>query len=253
MNNGKGKHWRNDELELMLTITEKILPRGSNEWERIAEEFNNSRSAGMNERDADAIRNKFKSLKNMRKPTGAPTIPPSVKKAKAIQKAVEQRMSVITFDDEELLHDEEDEEKKKDEEDYPDDSSEEVPVPSQSSERPSIPKAYATPLRTGYNETELIHLGKSLTQSDSTRKRQKLDSVIESVSSNSGTLLQFCLLQEQRRDEERREERKRQEEREEENQRREEERQRREEEKQRRDEEKWLLILALLGKRKADE
>ena len=51
------------------------------------------------EREKDSIRNKFKALKNEKKPTGDPTIPVSVKRAKQIQRRIEDRISVETADD----------------------------------------------------------------------------------------------------------------------------------------------------------
>ena len=53
--------------------------------------------AGEN-RSSDDLRNKFKALKNVKKPTGDPTCPPDVRRAKTLQRAIETRMDVQELD-----------------------------------------------------------------------------------------------------------------------------------------------------------
>lgn len=49
------------------------------------------------ERDIDQIRNKFKSLKNMRKTTGEGSIPWETNEAKRIQKKIEESIAVMNI------------------------------------------------------------------------------------------------------------------------------------------------------------
>ena len=83
-------NWLNEEIDLLLAEVEKVLPRGANEWERVSNNYNVSRLLGalrsQPERDQDACKTKYKTLKNSRKQTGDPTIPPNVRPAKEIQK-----------------------------------------------------------------------------------------------------------------------------------------------------------------------
>ena len=51
------------------------------------------------ERDIEAIRNKFRNLKNVKKPTGDPTCPPLVVRAKRINYDIEAGVGVIDLDD----------------------------------------------------------------------------------------------------------------------------------------------------------
>jgi len=58
-------------------------------WETVSEKFNNRKDERAPWRDIDSIRNKFKSLKNATKPTGDPTCPPNVIRAKRLAKEIE--------------------------------------------------------------------------------------------------------------------------------------------------------------------
>ena len=97
----KGKHWKDAEENRLLDYVADILPRGMYEWEKVAKEYNGTKSAGTMERDVDSCRNKFQALKNVKKPTGDPTteIPPNVKRARYIQRDINAKISVSTFDD----------------------------------------------------------------------------------------------------------------------------------------------------------
>lgn len=99
---GRGRHWREAEVALMLSVVRDILPRGANEWMTTAIRYNErclQLAPYFPERDDEAIRNKFKALKNTRKPTGDPECPPHVREAKYIQRDIEARMSVANIDD----------------------------------------------------------------------------------------------------------------------------------------------------------
>lgn len=58
-------------------------------------------------REMEALRGKFKSLRNCQKPTGDPTCPPQVIHAKRIQRLMEAKQSVTAMDDDEVELDEE--------------------------------------------------------------------------------------------------------------------------------------------------
>jgi hypothetical protein len=68
-------------------------------WERVVQIYNSQKLATVSirapERDIDAIRNKWKALKNAKKPTGDPTCPPDVIRAKRLAKEIDS--SVLTF------------------------------------------------------------------------------------------------------------------------------------------------------------
>ena len=88
-----------------MNEVEKILPRGGNEWETVTKNYNIARLnplSGMKdrpERQGDSCKIKFKSMKNVKKPTGDPTLPADIKRSKLIQKKIEERMSCADFDD----------------------------------------------------------------------------------------------------------------------------------------------------------
>lgn len=68
-------------------------------WERVEQNYNSQKLAAVSlrapERDIDAIRNKWKALKNAKKPTGDPTCPADVIRAKRLAKEID--TSVLTF------------------------------------------------------------------------------------------------------------------------------------------------------------
>ena len=49
--------------------------------------------------DHESLRRKFKALKNVMKPTGDPTCPPDVIRAKHIQRRIEERMGVAELNE----------------------------------------------------------------------------------------------------------------------------------------------------------
>ena len=73
-------HFREAEIDRLLNTIDRRLPRGDNEWQIIADDFNSSRPREFPEREKDSLRNKFKALRNVRKPTGDPTIPVVVRR-----------------------------------------------------------------------------------------------------------------------------------------------------------------------------
>ena len=101
---GGGKHWKDCDVNLLLDILYEHLPRGGNEWELVVEEFNKKTPA---QRDVESCRRKYKSLKNVRKPTGDPDCPDNVKRAKRIQREIETRISASTLDDDDRYSDNE--------------------------------------------------------------------------------------------------------------------------------------------------
>ena len=96
MVNKRGKNYSQSNIEKMLDLIEESNPCGIDEWDQIASTFNSHFGNGEN-RSGDDLRNKFKALKNVRKPTGDPDIPPNVLRAKNAQKDIESRMCIQTL------------------------------------------------------------------------------------------------------------------------------------------------------------
>lgn len=68
--NGRGPKYTALQVERLLSLVETYLPVGSNQWEALAAKYNTDRPEEIPERDVDSLRNKFKALRNHRKPTG---------------------------------------------------------------------------------------------------------------------------------------------------------------------------------------
>jgi hypothetical protein len=73
----------------MLNLIEASLPRGPDEWERVVVLFN-----GRHNTDwcIDRIKGKWHQMLKVRKPTGDPTLPPYIKRAKQLRARIEERV-----------------------------------------------------------------------------------------------------------------------------------------------------------------
>lgn len=92
----------NAHYAVLLDLTEEMLPLGGNHWNELALAYNREvpevYPRGVS-RNAEALKRKFKALKNMSKPTGNPDCPPEVMRAKRLQYAIESKASIPTMDD----------------------------------------------------------------------------------------------------------------------------------------------------------
>ena len=77
-----------------------------------------NRSFRGSEREGDDLKNKYKKLKNVKKPTGDPSCPPEVVRAKRIQRIIEEKMDVQELGSEEDPHRNDDDDDGEFEEDF---------------------------------------------------------------------------------------------------------------------------------------
>ena len=85
----KGPDYKQSEVLAFLDIMELVQPIGPNDWEAVAQRhFENYPEE---KRSVDSLRRKFNSLRNRKIPTGDPSCPPEVRKAKKIAIWIEQR------------------------------------------------------------------------------------------------------------------------------------------------------------------
>ncbi len=78
---GRGAGFSSAHIDKMLDEVEKRLPIGMDEWDDLALQVNSQ--VGNNQaKTADSYKNKFKALKNKKKPTGNALIPPHNLRAK---------------------------------------------------------------------------------------------------------------------------------------------------------------------------
>jgi hypothetical protein len=73
----------------MLNLVEASLPRGPDEWERIVVLFNERHNTDW---CIDRIKGKWHQMLKVRKPTGDPTLPPYIKRAKQLRARIEERV-----------------------------------------------------------------------------------------------------------------------------------------------------------------
>ena len=53
-------HFKEGEVDRLLNIIDERLPRGDNEWQLVADDYNTNRPREFPEREKDYLRNKFK-------------------------------------------------------------------------------------------------------------------------------------------------------------------------------------------------
>ena len=94
----RGRSYSTANTYHLLDLIEEIEPCGGEEWNLIASRYN--AHFGGESRSCEDLKNKFKTLKGVKKPTGDPSCPPEVIRAKRLQKSLERRMDVQTLEDE---------------------------------------------------------------------------------------------------------------------------------------------------------
>ena len=77
------KKYSYDEVTTLLNMVEKLQPIGTDMWKNVSHEFNKiARGSFWDERDEDSLKAKFKGLVSHKNPTGDPTCPSPVVRAK---------------------------------------------------------------------------------------------------------------------------------------------------------------------------
>lgn len=225
---GKGKNFTSSELDTMLIVVEKLLPMGGDHWDQVTMEYNKKVSADRI-RNAESLRKKFKTLRNVKKPD----CPIEVKRAKRAQYSIEAKMGIETLES----GDENDEDGKMTEESSSEDDGdgganvevcttnddEGQPPPAKESKPPPNPKTQSAALnRVGYTSSEILEMGRSTSSmsptlsnasSPSSSTKRSIDNVLQDLSSMStrqepeGFMSYTEMMMLQRQDDARREER----------------------------------------------
>ncbi len=82
-------------FEFIFFKLHRDIIAGGYMWERVADLYNQKTGKFQPFRDVDSLKNKFKGLKNTKKPTGDPTCPEYVKRAKRLQQEIELSANVF--------------------------------------------------------------------------------------------------------------------------------------------------------------
>ncbi|KAI0564370.1 hypothetical protein FGB62_26g214 [Gracilaria domingensis] len=82
-----------NDIDLLLEIVSELEPTGANGWARVAQQFNDDiTDADKAFRTAESLKDKFDRLIHVRKPTGDPTCPPFVRRAKQINRDIQAKV-----------------------------------------------------------------------------------------------------------------------------------------------------------------
>ncbi|KAK9322080.1 hypothetical protein V1517DRAFT_308364 [Lipomyces orientalis] len=88
----------------MLDAIEKIRPVGPAKWEQVVELYEEyCVQSNRNSRDATAIRRKFSQMVNLPKPTGDPDCPPDVRRAKQLNRTINESLEMAGLGDDDVL------------------------------------------------------------------------------------------------------------------------------------------------------
>ena len=98
----RGPGFSEAEVASLLDIIEDILPNSPNDWERVTEAHRNLFPDL--KRNTKSLKRKFEALYNHRKPTGDPTCPVAVRKAKLIWEEIKSGMDFSDAEGELVLH-----------------------------------------------------------------------------------------------------------------------------------------------------
>ncbi|KAF0733673.1 hypothetical protein AaE_009182 [Aphanomyces astaci] len=155
---GRGKGWSTPETMLLLDCIERLQPLGGNHWDTVQSQYNTLSEPSWIARDSDSIRRKFKTLKNVRKPTGDPDCPVEV---------------VCAYRQ------------------PPNQDSEHAPIDDDDDETPPTPEQVPTPVlatpRTGLDPTQLSALAGttgSTMASQTAQRRRRIDEILSESAEN---------------------------------------------------------------------
>ncbi|KAJ2975528.1 hypothetical protein NUW54_g11718 [Trametes sanguinea] len=88
------------DLDTLLKLVEKHMPYGMNGWKRVCDEYNEYALVNIRpKRDARALRQKYYRLVNSKKPTGDPDCPDEVRRAKRLEREIEERVHYGVIND----------------------------------------------------------------------------------------------------------------------------------------------------------
>jgi hypothetical protein len=133
----RGIGWKRPELEFLLHLIEQRLPVGGEEWAKVAELH--VKEYPDNQRDKDSIKRKYSKLYLAKMPTGDPSCPWSVRRAKAINEQIKRKCD-ITEGNSDAESEQDD-----DDEDYEDAKSNEDDVAVEGEPAAAIPAVAVVP------------------------------------------------------------------------------------------------------------
>ena len=94
----RGSKFKPAEVDLLLDLIDEVEPLGQDHWNILWTQYEVRRKIhGYPERDTDSLRQKFKQLRNVHKPTGDPSCPEAVRRAKRIFAKVRAYISKSIF------------------------------------------------------------------------------------------------------------------------------------------------------------
>lgn len=99
-------NYNDEDIKVLLDIVERCEPIGGNDWAYVSKQFNDyAPEIERPVRDIDSLRTKFDNLAKTKKPTGDPSCPPNVRRAKHIARDILGKVNAISVGDEDCIAD----------------------------------------------------------------------------------------------------------------------------------------------------
>lgn len=93
-------NYNDADIDTLLDITEEVEPLGANQWSIVSHKFNEwCQRNGRPVRDAESLKMKFDKLVNVKKPTGDPSCPLPVRRAKHIARSILAKCNAVSVGD----------------------------------------------------------------------------------------------------------------------------------------------------------
>lgn len=89
-------NYADSDIDALLDVVEEVQPIGANEWSLVAAKFEMyATEVGRVPREMESLKLKFDRLSNTKKPTGDPSCPPHVRRAKRIARDILSRVNAV--------------------------------------------------------------------------------------------------------------------------------------------------------------
>jgi hypothetical protein len=98
------QNFSEEDKEFLITVLEDVRPIGPEMWEQVMGRYNEEYATPnqRNVRDKDALRTQYYKMYKTSKPTGDPTCPDYVRRAKTLKREIEDEIAMVGINDNDL-------------------------------------------------------------------------------------------------------------------------------------------------------
>eukprot|EP00730_Choanoeca_flexa_P006874 TRINITY_DN12238_c2_g7_i2.p1 TRINITY_DN12238_c2_g7~~TRINITY_DN12238_c2_g7_i2.p1 ORF type:complete len:321 (+),score=51.27 TRINITY_DN12238_c2_g7_i2:409-1371(+) len=96
-NSNRGQNYAVEDIEKLLDVVEQVLPVCNSDWQTVFSRWQSVKDRKTPVRDVGSIRAKYRKLVSSTKRTGDPDMPADVRRAKSIERDIEQKIMATTL------------------------------------------------------------------------------------------------------------------------------------------------------------